>query len=93
MKKTILGALAALLAFTAMPLPDAQAQSVRVVIGDRDRDRDRDCTVRRVRTVKNGRVTYRTVRRCEPDREVCTVRKQRVFSNGRYITRTVRRCR
>jgi hypothetical protein len=55
------------------------------------------CTIRRVRTVRpNGRVIYRTVRRCTPDwgwRDRCrTVRERVVRPNGRVIYRTVRRC-
>jgi hypothetical protein len=59
------------------------------------------CVTRRIRTVRpNGRVVYRTVRRCGvpawQQRRVdrCrTVRERVVQPNGRVIYRTVRRCR
>jgi hypothetical protein len=45
----------------------------------------------------NGRVIYRTVRRCTPDwgwRDRCrTVRERVVRPNGSIVYRTVRRCR
>jgi hypothetical protein len=59
------------------------------------------CVTRRIRTVRpNGRVVYRTVRRCGipawQQRRVdrCrTVRERVVRPNGNVIYRTVRRCR
>lgn len=57
------------------------------------------CVTRRIRTVRpNGRVIFRTVRRCGPGfgRRVdrCrTVRERIVRPNGRVIVRTIRRCR
>jgi hypothetical protein len=51
------------------------------------------CTVRRVRTVRNGRVTYRTVRRCTPEPVCRTIRERTVRPNGSVVYRTVRRCR
>jgi len=58
------------------------------------------CTTRHVRTVRsNGRVVYRTVRRCGVpawqlrDRR-CRVVQERVYRpNGSVVVRNVRRCR
>jgi hypothetical protein len=58
------------------------------------------CVTRRIRTVRpNGRVVYRTVRRCgvpawqrRVDR--CrTIRERVVRPNGNVVYRTIRRCR
>jgi hypothetical protein len=54
------------------------------------------CTVKRVRTVRpNGRVIYRSVRRCGPRiGPRCRVERQRIVRpNGRVIHKSVRRCR
>ena len=58
------------------------------------------CVTRRVRTVQaNGRVVYRTVRRCgvpawQRRADRCrTVRERVVRPNGNVVYRTVRRCR
>lgn len=57
------------------------------------------CVTRRIRTVRpNGRVIFRTVRRCGPGFgrrfERCrTVRERIVRPNGRVIVRNIRRCR
>jgi hypothetical protein len=58
------------------------------------------CVTRRVRTVRpNGRVVYRTVRRCgvpawERRRDRCRVVRERIQRpNGSVVFREVRRCR
>lgn len=59
------------------------------------------CVTRRIRTVRpNGRVVYRTVRRCGvpawQQRRVdrCrTIRERIVRPNGNVVYRTIRRCR
>jgi len=59
------------------------------------------CVTRRIRTVRpNGRVVYRTVRRCGvpawQQRRVdrCrTIRERVVRPNGNVVYRTIRRCR
>jgi len=52
-------------------------------------------TVRERVRLRNGRVTYRTVRRCAPQmqRPCRMVRERVVTPSGRVIHRTVRRCR
>lgn len=58
------------------------------------------CVTRRVRTVRpNGRVVYRTVRRCgvpawQARRDRCRIVRERVYRpNGTVVVRNVRRCR
>jgi len=58
------------------------------------------CVTRRVRTVRpNGRVVYRTVRRCgvpawrRADRHCRVVRERVHRPNGTVVVRNVRRCR
>jgi hypothetical protein len=58
------------------------------------------CVTRRIRTVRpNGRVVYRTVRRCGVGPrmfrgERCRLVRERVYRpNGTVIVRTIRRCR
>ena len=58
------------------------------------------CVTRQVRTVRpNGRVVYRTVRRCgapawQRRGDRCRTVRERVYRpNGNVIVRTVRRCR
>ncbi len=58
------------------------------------------CSTQRVRTVRpNGRVVYRTVRRCTPPvverrRNRCRIVQERVYRpNGSVVVRNVRRCR
>lgn len=58
------------------------------------------CVTRRIRTVRpNGRVVYRTVRRCgvpawRARRDRCRLVRERILRpNGNVIVRTVRRCR
>jgi|GEM_PF-4166899 len=58
------------------------------------------CVTRRIRTVRpNGRVVYRTVRRCgvpawQRRADRCrTIRERVVRANGNVVYRTIRRCR
>lgn len=84
--------------FLAAPQAQAQARFNGLQVQAPSLVEDAACVVRRERVVRpNGRVIYRTVRRCGvgpgPRMGGCRVTRERVVRpNGRVIYRTVRRC-
>jgi len=93
MRQFLIGAAAAAAAFAGLASGEANARFSPQTIEVPSYAEYASCTVRRVRTVRpNGRVTYRTVRRCTPAPRCRTVRERVVRPNGRVIYRTVRRC-
>jgi hypothetical protein len=99
MKRLFMGAIVAVAAFAGLSTGEADARFSPQGIDTPTLIEDAQCVVRRIRTVRpNGRVVFRTVRRCGPrvGRGVrrCRVERQRVVRpNGRVVFRTVRRCR
>jgi len=86
----------ALAAFGLASVPEAQARFLTPQLAAAALVEPAACTVRRIRTVRpNGRVVYRTVRRCTVDPvERCRVTRERVYRpNGDVVIRSVRRCR
>ncbi len=86
----------ALMALGAVSAPEAQARFHAPQLAAPSLVEPAACTVRRVRTIRpNGRVVYRTVRRCTVDPvERCRVTRERVFrQDGSVVIRSVRRCR
>lgn len=103
MKRLFMGAIVAAAALAGLPSQEASARFSPQGVDAPVLVEEAQCVVRRIRTVRpNGRVVYRTVRRCGPGVgrrfgprfERCRVERQRVVRpNGRVIFRTVRRCR
>jgi streptogramin lyase len=86
----------ALAAFGVVSVPEAQARFPAPQPEAAALIEPAACTVRQVRTVRpNGRVVYRTVRRCTVDPVGrCRVTRERVFrQDGSVVIRSVRRCR
>ena len=95
MKGFVMGARAAA-ALAGLSTQEAGARFLPQQIETPSLVEDAQCVVRRIRTVRpNGRVIYRTVRRCGPrfGPRCRTIRERVVRPNGRVIHRTIRRCR
>jgi len=93
-RQFLIGAAAATAAFAGFAGTEASARFSPVAVEVPALVEYAACTVRRVRTVRpNGRVTYRTVRRCTAAPRCRTIRERVVRPNGRVIYRTIRRCR
>jgi hypothetical protein len=99
MRHLLMGAIVGAAAFAGLSMNEASARFSPQGIDAPVLVEEAQCVTRRVRTVRpNGRVIYRTVRRCGPrfDRRVdrCrTIRERVVRPNGRVVYRTIRRCR
>lgn len=101
MNRLMIGLAAAFLGFAALPGGEAKAIGVPQQIEGSSLVEQAQCRVERIRTVRpNGRVVYRTVRRCSPRvyrgprYERCrTIRERVVRPNGSVVYRTIRRCR
>jgi hypothetical protein len=99
MRQVLISAAVAAAAFVGLATTEASARFSPQGIATPTLVEQAACTVRRVRTVRpNGRVVYRTVRRCRPDRsprvDRCRLKRERVVRpNGSVVYRTVRRCR
>ncbi len=99
MKGSLIGAFALAGAFVGFAGTEASARFSPERIAAPALVEQAACVVRRERVVRpNGRVVYRTVRRCRPGierrRERCyLVRERTTRANGSVVVRTVRRCR
>ena len=100
MRAIVLPAFAAALGFGFFAAPEAQARFSASQIQTPSLVENVACVTRRVRTVRpNGRVVYRTVRRCgvRPARwrgDRCRWVRERVYRpNGTVVVRNVQRCR
>ncbi|MCB5175049.1 hypothetical protein [Microvirga lenta] len=100
MRAAILPAFAFILGVGFLSAPEAQARFNAAQLQAPSLVEDVACVTRRIRTVRpNGRVVYRTVRRCgvRPAprwRDRCrTIRERVIRPNGTVIYRNIRRCR
>jgi hypothetical protein len=99
MRAIILPAFAFALGVGFFAAPEAQARFNASQVEAPSLVENARCVIRRVRTVRpNGRVVYRTVRRCgvraRPrwDNRCRIVRERVIRPNGRVIYRNIRRC-
>ena len=96
MRAVILPAFAFALAIGFFSSPEAQARFNPGQLEAPSLIEDVACVTRRVRTIQpNGRVVYRTVRRCGVNAGPrCRWVRERVrLPNGRVVVRDVQRCR
>jgi hypothetical protein len=100
MRALILPAFVVALGAGFLAAPEAQARFNAAQIQAPSLVEDVACVTRRVRTVRpNGRVVYRTVRRCgvpawNRPANRCRWVQERVYRpNGNVVVRNVRRCR
>ena len=110
MRSILFGAAAAIAGMFLLSPSPAEARFPAPPITAPSIVEDVACTVRRMRTVRpGGRVIYRTVRTCTPDRrgpgwrgsgwrgpgfrDCRNVRTRTVRPNGQVVIRNVRRCR
>lgn len=110
MRAIILPAFIAALGAGFLAAPEAQARFNASHVEAPSLVEDVACVTRRIRTVRpNGRVVYRTVRRCgvrppharggvrpydRVRRDRCRVVRERIYRpNGTVVVRSIRRCR
>jgi hypothetical protein len=100
MRAIILPAFAFALGVGFLAAPEAQARFNAAQLNAPSLVEDVACVTRRVRTVRpNGRVVYRTVRRCgvRPAHRWnnnCRMVRERIYRpNGSVVVRNIRRCR
>jgi hypothetical protein len=101
MKRLLMGVFVAAAALAGLSMNEAKARFSPQAVQAPALVEQAACVTRRIRTVRpNGRVVYRTVRRCGPGIgrpgrwERCrTIRERVIRPNGRVVYRTIRRCR
>jgi len=100
MRAIVLPAFALVLGAGFFTAPEAQARFNAAQLQAPSLVEEAACVTRRIRTVRpNGRVVYRTVRRCGVpawDRRMdrCRIVQERIYRpNGSVVVRSVRRCR
>jgi hypothetical protein len=100
MRAIILPAFAFALGLGFFTAPEAQARFNAAQLQAPSLVDDVACVTRRIRTVRpNGRVVYRTVRRCgvpawQRRGDRCRIVRERVYRpNGNVVVRNIRRCR